>query len=353
MKKLLFPLLMILVLCFWGCSSNDDDGGGGGGNTTTIVRLIADTTVTAPNMTSVNETPWTQVTAVDIPIGYKSDLYGMNPTISKQNVSAKAIVKNDKLYLWFKWHDPSPNIKADYFKVADTNPVVRWDNYYTSGQDVFSMIMDAGNNGTEMADCATMCHATTMRTTGGGIADAWTWKSGSLFFAKMAEDMRVNAVSTEDDSRGAATINDYPYRVNWQAIDSLRPMYMNPDTFDYHNLYLDYSNILTLNNFLDWPLGYEMPGYVIDFSIFGAANRTESSMNDVRAIAEYDSTGADANQYTWTVVFERALNTTHTTDDAIISGLDSVQATIAVTHNDNRKAVVEHSGSEPFWIILK
>jgi hypothetical protein len=226
-----------------------------------------------------------------------------------------------------------------------------WDHRTTFGQDMFFLIFDAQDNGTEMANCATMCHSTGMKTTGGGHADAWKWMAAISPYAYLAEDLWISASSSDSD----ATINYYFYRDNEQY---LLPWKMNKDTLQpasvlYWGDAVDFANDAILNPLgYFWPDGFIIPGYVIDSSIWHSTTRNDNSMNNVRAMSSFNS-----SSNTWTVVFSRALNTGKN-DDVDLSVLDSVQVTLAAT--DDHPAVVyypatkpAHSGSAPFWLILK
>src|SRR5210317_2151186 len=67
MKKIISLLIILPLLLFVGCSSDDDDGGGGNGNVT-LQEVTANTSVSAPTLSSVNETVWNNVTAAAVDI---------------------------------------------------------------------------------------------------------------------------------------------------------------------------------------------------------------------------------------------------------------------------------------------
>lgn len=353
MKSLRIPLFVILSLLFIGCSSDDDDGGTNGTTPPpAVVRVIVDTLTTAPLMNSVDEATWNNVDSTLITIGGNAALYGKNSTIGNQNIPIKAIINTDTLYIKVSWYDAggADTLANQYRKMSSPN---NWDHRTTFGQDMFFLIFDAQDNGTEGANCATMCHSTGMKTTGGGHADAWRWMSAISPYAFLAEDLWASASSTIGD----ALINDYFYRYNGinsaTAPDSMHEDTINQVSVLYLSEAITFRNDAVLNPFgYSWPEGFIMPGYIIDSSIWQATTRNDNSRNNVRSISSFES-GTNI----WTVVFSRALNTGKA-DDVDFSALDSVQVTLAAT--DDHPAVVyypatkpPHSGSAPFWLILK
>ncbi len=347
MNKLFTPIILMLAVIGAGC------GGDNGGTNpppppTPAPRLVVDTTVTAPLMNDVNEAVWGQVDSVLIEIGGDPANYGFNSNLGKQNVTMKAIKKNDTLYVRARWKDASAHLRANRLRRL-TTPIETWEFGDLVGQDMFFVIFDGGNNGTEKADCATMCHTSGMATTGGGNADAWKWMSTSTFPGKMAEDQWIGAAGTNSD----AVINKYVYRNNH---DAGQPFWVHEDTSAYTGVFLYLDDTVKYDPIDNdyWPENFIVPGFVIDSTIYAAADRNNNSLNNVRAIARFDSSGVNTN-WTWTLVMARALNTGKV-DDVNLLPLDSVQITIAATNNhfqSNAATKPEHSGSKPFYLILK
>jgi hypothetical protein len=355
MNKILFPILVLWALVMFGCSG-DEDNGNGPPPVEEPTRLVVDTTVTAPSLTSVDEAVWFQVDSTEVTIG-ESTTYSKNPVLGERSVWMKAILKDSTLYIWAKWRDGSADIKANYIRCTDTF-YNSWEIVTFIGQDVFSIMFDAQNNGDEGADCASMCHIPYMKTTGGGNADVWKWSSTAARPSNLAEDKWITSDSSAEDLESDIFYLKEMFITNFdpRLINPL-PRFKHVDTIDFTGIVLyrdEASTFDPINDNLDipWPLGYEMPGYVVDSSIFNDPDRTNRSWHDVRAISKYDSTGLNSSDYSWTIVFERPLNTDYT-DDVDLSNLDSVQVTIAVTNSSRVDTHVDHSGSEPFYLILK
>lgn len=350
MKKLVFPLLITLGLLFAGCGGGDNGtNGNGNGNGIIITRVVADTAVaSAPDMSDVNWSGWYQVDSELVEIGGDPTNYGMNPNLGKQDVTMRAIVKSDTLYIWARWHDASANLWANYSAcvlVGNFSPVT------SEGEDRFLIIFDALNNGDEGADCATTCHATAHMTMGGGNIDAWKWMSTKTAPGFMAEDEWWDGSGRLED---ATDLNMYVYRRNWSGdIVTKYPYWMHVTDTAFNEPFLYAEDAITYNSGMGWEVGIDrIPGYKTDSTIHSDPSRGSSSMWDVAAVSEFDSTGAFSD-WTWTIVLARALNTGHS-DDVDLSAVDSVQVTIAATHNDNEAAdpSVAHSGSKPFYIIF-
>ncbi|UCD95614.1 MAG: hypothetical protein JSU69_06065 [Candidatus Zixiibacteriota bacterium] len=348
MRKLFILLFAALALVLVGCGGDDDGGTNGNGVVDKPVRLVVDTLAAKPSLTDVNEAVWFEVDSVEVEIGGDPANYGRNANLGEQDAVMKAIKQDDTLYIWVRWRDASSNLWADRF--AATGITGSWTQDTAFGEDKFLILFDAQNNGEEGADCATMCHATEHKTTGGGNADVWKWMSTKTNPAFLAEDEWWNGTGRGEDN---TAINTYAHRSNLDNFAG-RPRFAHVDDTLFEGPFLYTSDTVTLSITFPWPAGYALPGYYIDSTIYNSPDRGQSSMWDVLAIAEHDSTVAIAER-TWTVVFARALNTNHA-DDVNLAVLDSVQVTVAATHNDNPDDPDiwdEHSGSKPFWIILK
>ncbi len=354
MKKQIYPLFIALILLIAGCGGDDGGTNGNGNGDEGPLRFVVDTTAARPTLSSPGEAVWSQVDSIEIEIG-GSSTYGINPNLGNQDVLMKAIKKDDTLYLWFRWHDASPNIWANYLitnrVIIGDDTTIQWTNQTFVGDDKFLLVFADSTNGDEWANCATMCHTTHHATTGGGNVDAINWMATKTAPGKMAEDQYwTGAAATLDN-----TINDYVYRRNWNGALA-QPNWMHEDDTAFHGTVLYLTDTLTFNGFLDWEYRDSLPGYAIDSTIYHRAGNR--SMWDVKAVSHYDNTGPDPANYIWLVVMARALDTGHD-DDIDLSNLDSIQVSIAATHNADRDpdggtmTAVNHSGSEPFWLILK
>jgi len=344
MKKFAIPLLALLIALFIACSDDDGGTGGDGDGDTEALRLEVDM-LAQPSATDVN-VGWAGVDSVLVDIG-ATTAYGINPNLGRQNVILKAVVRDDILYIRAKWHDATANLWANYLRDVDSATTGNFEQATTTGEDKFLIIFDGQNNGTERADCASMCHVTSHHTTGGGNVDAWKWLSTKTAPGFLAEDEWWDGSGrTLDDIQ----VNTYVYRENWDGFGH-QPEWMHETGSDYQEPYLYLEDVVDYNPLANWEYNSRIPGYGIDSTIFSSATRNESSRWNVTGISEFDSTGA-SSAWTWTVVFSRALNTGHA-DDVNLADLDSVQIAIAATHNDAEATTTSHSGAKPLWLILK
>lgn len=350
MRKLLTPLIALSLLYFSGCSKKSTEPNP---PPTPSPRLIVDTVSVAPNMDSVDTPVWNLVDSVQVEIGGEQSTYGYDTDIGKIDVTLKAIKKAGTLFIYARWKDNIANLWGSY--IRQTAQFGIWEHVTSEGEDKFFVLFDAGDNGTEKANCATMCHSTSMSTTGGGHADVWNWKSTSTDPGRLADDEWLSSTSLAFD---AIYPGMYAYQSNWRPDQGEpyapeTPLMMHKTDTAFHGsvLYKEDAVIFRVDRAWKVP-GDTMPGYIIDSTIHSITDGSAGSRWDVRVVSRHDNI---STPHTWTVVFSRALYTGNN-DDADLSGLDSVQVTIAAASDqssDMTNYSWQHSGSKPFYIILK
>ncbi len=218
-------------------------------------------------------------------------------------------------------------------------------------QDRFAIIWDMGQNGTERADCAAMCHDVgetsvlghRMYTNNAGFVDVWHWQSAKTDPVFLASDEYWSDLGRVTDG----VINPI-FGSNFDAILQ-QPIYMHPDDTTHptetfvHDRFIHKDEaipFLSVADGIPWENGYLIPGFIVDDNVFG-------SVTDVSSFSRYTTTLRAEH---WTVIMSRKLTTGNDDDidfGAIQSG-DSVQVSIAVMDNADRL----HAGSEPFYIIF-
>jgi hypothetical protein len=345
MKKLLVLTAVLTASAFIGCG--DDDKGTTPTPTPADPRLIVNTTAATPSMDSVDFPVWNQVTdSALVEIG-ASSTYGIDD-VAADTVVMKAIKKGDSVYIYARWKDNKANLWGNFLRKKSAT--YEWERIiyaaYQGGEDKFFIMFDGGNNGTEKANCAAMCHTTYMQPTVGDV-DVWNWKSSSTNYAKLADDEWWTADS------GCADDKTWPnmeaYYTNWVSGPQM-PANMHKDDTAFHGAILYRSDAVVFNKDKPWQTGDLMPGYVIDSTVYSSPARYNSSLWDVRTISKYDSSSAP---YTWTVVFSRRLYTGND-DDVDLSLPDSIQISVAAASNYTEESDGwNHSGSKPFYLILK
>lgn len=228
--------------------------------------------------------------------------------------------------------------------VGTDTTITDYFEYGNSGadQDRLAIMWDMGNNGTEGANCMTMCHDVGMEstlgqrmyTTGGGTVDVWHWQSAlsnPLYLA--VDEIWADSGHTADD--GSSMI----YESNWDEAN-LRPIYMHQTDTAYHNTYLlstETASFDTTHNL--WPQGYVIPTFVLNEMATGPAT-------DVSSYSWYTSLN------TWYVLMSRKLNTGDP-DDVNLSTIatgDSIMTSVAIMNNVEQ---VHMYIDEPIYFIFK
>jgi hypothetical protein len=341
-----------------GCGG-DNGGTNGNGEETPPPRLVAIDTVAAPSMLDANDPVWDQIDSVEVEVGFSST-YGQNPQLYKDTLLMKVIKTADMLYIWANWRDGYAHLWGNFSRIKAGLTGI-WEqinfNAGNGGEDAIFIAFDAGDNGEEGADCASMCHAVQygMATTGGGHVDVWSWKSSTTNPGFLAEDQWWSSAGNYPDPPPAINPQTV-YTVNWFNFTK-QPEWMHEDDTAFHEPFLYAEDIVDFDGaeYMGWSeANYKMPGYIIDSTIYSLAERDDRW--DVLAISHYDSL---STWNRWTVVMARPL-TGLGANDVDLAGLDSIQVTVAVSSNHTDAEIeaslgydwLEHSGSVPFYLIL-
>ncbi len=353
---------LLMILGLWsGCS---DPGPVELAQTSISNRVIVSSLVSEPPMDDPRNGIWDQAVTGAITVGGDSlDAGYAGP------VYVKAIKAGGRLYVRAEWSDDSRSIRPNGIvhsvtivqdsttipPHADTttawlqNPsflVVTTSEgkvLYQYDQDRVAIMWDMGDNGTEKANCATMCHTTDqlsslghrMYTTGGGHVDVWHWQAGTTDPVLLAADEYWDAEGRKVDD------NVVPIFVsNFNQVDG-RPYNEHRDTSAFFGPFLHADSTAPYSDSVNWLNGYQMPGYVL-------YDNASGSIADVQAYATYN-VGYSARR--WIVLLSRALGTGNADDIdfSTIPAGDSVQATLAVMHNSDRI----HAKSLPFYFIFR
>ena len=354
MKKLI-PISVVLLLGLWiGCG---DDESINGPEEPTAVRVIANTTVSAPTLSSADEQVWAGVDSFRVEVA-KDNSPKLRPPEAAAippDIYVQAIKKADNLYLRLQWSDSTFNAYPDhYFCTKAISPIeFSHEPLPPAYEDqIFVMFDRAPEEGYDVWNWRVL-------TTGaGGFGRGYTYSDDIL-----VED----AVGTASDSTVADS--NPPYNP-W-------PTYAHKDTsdFDYYILYttdtLKYTDTLYINvdtviygdppdTIFDttaitfplttgWELNQKVPGWLIDSSFASLPDSARGSRWDIKAVSVYDDVALE-----YRVVLCRKLNTTFT-DDIDLSAMDSVKVKTGIYDNQeefgqpsNRRCFIDD-----FWIILK
>ncbi len=356
MKKIFAIGLSLFSLVIFGCGG-DSGTGGGGGDDFEQENVVVYTTSTIPSIENINDAIWDSAAVTLVRVGHDTS-YGVNSAFADDTMSLQAIVASDTLFLRARWRDYTADSAGNYIRKSSGTGSWELVNIADAGagEDCLFIIFDGGNNGTEKADCASMCHATanSMSTTGGGQADAWAWRSGTTNPVKMAEDQWIRPTGTALTGDQLTSGNRLAYFTNWSQIGLQQPIFMHVTDTAYHGIYLYTTDTVAyfyLGYGWDAVQGYRMPAYYVDSTVYKDPNAGDRW--DVKAMS-----GHSANY--WTVVMKREMTTPSSIEatryDMDFAGLDSIQVTIAISnhHTDivEDGGWREHSGSIPFYLVF-
>lgn len=343
-----------LVVFVTGCT---DPGSPLEGTISSLNRLEVYYSENSPRWDDPEDDIWDNALTGAIDLGkdgYPDDFDTINACL------LKAVVANDSIFMRARWADftrsivPNPIILLGELDldttstdplVVDTsiidkewfrNPTISGDSWYD--QDRFSLMWDMGDNGSEGADCLTMCHETghptsgdRMYTTGGGHVDVWQWLAAMSDPIFKTRDEYWSETGRASDAGDSLAISNY-------NAAKVQPFYAHSDGPTSVKILLYGDAVVEFDSTLTWLPGYSMPGYVLQKSVAG-------STADISGFSYYSSSSR-----TWTVVMARPLNTGHADDIDLsqVSRGDSVMVSIAATNNADRI----HSGSKPFYVIF-
>lgn len=293
----------------------------GDGASSPASELAVGTAASAPVIDGTIDGVWSSATPILITAGQNP---GYQAAFGLVNVTMRALSFNNTLYMLAQWTDPNGveniNKKRWGFDAGTWTPG-------SEDEDRFFVMFDAGDNGTEKADCASMCHQPSsglMGTTGGGHVDVWHWKA-----ARTNPGNRVDDKWWDGTGRGSDAKVNSLYTDNTQDIGGgvFKPMYMHSTGPAYTGDFLFDADKVAFDSTLDWT-GASIPYYVINPAATG-------SRWDVSAKGVYAGG-------VWTLEMSRPFNTGN--PDDVVLGVGSVQISVAITDNSGGN----HSGTVPF-----
>ncbi|NOY88861.1 MAG: hypothetical protein GXO93_05655 [FCB group bacterium] len=301
MKKI-FPILMLaLIFTLNSCSSNDNGGSG----PAPVPKVTANTTVSAPTLSSPDEAVWDSVSTTTL------DISGQNvpkravpkPATISSTVIVQAINKNDSLYLRLQWNDNDFSVWRDYYSVYSVEPLnFTWNSW--SGEDQLYVMFDGAP---------------------GGGWDVWNWRVLTTGTDNLAEGFRYRNDSLIRDT------GTVPVAIPNNPLPGGRnPYYVHDSLSAFHGYILPLNSLDTnYATSTGWTVGQKVPGWIIDPSLKTASVTRRNSRLDIKAVSNYNT---ELKKYT--VVLARALNTTYD-DDLDMSTKNSVTAKIGIFNNQD------------------
>jgi len=361
MKKLI-PISAVLLLGLWiGCGDDEPNGP----EEPTAVRVIADTTVSAPTLSSADEQVWASVYSfrVGVSQGNRPKLRPPEAAAIPLDIYVQAIKKADNLYLRLQWSDTSFNAYPNRFKVKAVYtggllPYVEFENELVSAppdeDQIFVMFDGLPKGGFDVWNWRVL-------TTGGaGLGKGYSYTDTLIGDMLIQDTLIEDAVGTAGDSVAIENL----------AV-SQQPTYAHMYTSEFHGyiLYVDSAvhreeaidsiwdsqtqdwMLIFFPNTTGWDIGQVVPGWLINPSFASLDNVERGSRWDIRAVSVYDSL-----EYQYRVVLCRELNTEFSVDEDIdLSAMDSVKVKIGIYDNQDSFGMGSSNRgfSDDFWIILK
>ena len=321
MKKLI-PIAVILSLAVWsGCS--DDPAPTEPPPPPPPVRVVANTAVGAPTLSSVDEAIWANVTEFTLDISTQNSPKLPAPASSavSDSVRVKAIVSGGELYLRVEYDDNDLNLlKFPY--VLQEGGFLNFVSDPTSFEDQLYIMFSGLPN---------------------SAYDVWNWRSLETAPAGLAEGKTLfnDTVLVTD---GGAQVVALP-----NPVFNAWPKWAHKDSsaFTGEILYVeDTSGFDRYAGDPGWALGDIIPGYYIDTNVRSNVQITPQSRWDIFTVSDFDATNNKI-----TVVLKRKLNTTYS-EDLVMA--DSVQFRIGLFDNqsDFNLSGSRRGFTDLFWLIL-
>ena len=239
------------------------------------------------------------------------------PGITRTNVLLKSLYDNNNLYIYMQYSDPTKSVnRFPWIKQADgswkqsTNKdkTGHENDYY---EDKVGMFWNINAKGFAPVGCAISCHLTKngmnngiadksagrKYTRAGETIDMWHWKSVRTGLAfDLSHDQYVDNVTDPKKNKNWGRHGDEKlgggYKNN-RTKDKKMPMYMNKNKNSMLTYLKDDDKVPFVDNFKP---GDMIPGIIV--------SKMSGSAADIKTSSKYENGK-------WTLVFKRALVTTH------------------------------------------
>ena len=320
MKKLI-PIAVILSFAVWsGCS--DDPTPTEPPPPPPPVRVVADTTVGAPTLSSVDETIWDNVTEFTLDISTQNSPKLPAPASSavSDSVNVKAIVSGGELFLRVEFDDDDLNILREFHQTVDID--LNFSRSTVSHEDqVFVMFSGLPN----------------------GDLDVWNWRSLTTGTARLAEGFTLSngTLVVDSGSQQVAFTNAHP-------IENQKPVWVDTLSPNYTGDFIYIENRDSIQKYLTFfrEPGIVVPGYYIDTNVRSNVQITPQSRWDIFTVSAFDAVNEKI-----TVVLKRKLNTGWPEDFVMV---DSVEFRIGLFDDQDRFDLggSRRGYTDLFWLIL-
>ena len=322
MKKLI-PIAVILSFAVWSGCSSDDPAPTEPPPPPPPVRVVANSTVGAPTLSSVDEAVWDSVAEFTLDISTQNSPKLPAPASSavSDSVYVKAIVSGGELYLRVEFDDNDLNLLKNHYVLSPIG-FLNFTRDPTSHEDQLFVMFSGLPN---------------------GDLDVWNWRSLETAPAGLAEGKTlINDTILVTDS-GAQ-------QVAWDNTQvGTRPKWAHKDSSSFTGEILykeDTSGFDRYAGDTNWTVGHIIPGYYIDTIVRNTVQSFPESRWDIFTVSSFD----DLNEKI-TVVLKRKLNTTYS-EDLVLA--DSVQFRIGLFDDQDRFDLggSRRGYTDLFWLIL-
>ena len=323
MKKLI-PIAVILSFAVCSGCSSDDPAPTEPPPPPPPVRVVANTTVSAPTLSSVDEAVWDNVTefVLDISTQNSPKLPAPASSAVSDSVNVKAIVSGGELFLRVEFDDDDLNILREFHQTVDID--LNFSRITVSHEDqVFVMFSGLPN----------------------GDLDVWNWRSLTTGTAGLAEGFTFvlsnDTLVVDAGAQQVAFSNAHP-------IDSTRPVWVDTTSPNYTGDFIYIENRDSIQKYLTFfrEPGIVVPGYYIDTNVRSNVQITPQSRWDIFTVSAFDAVNEKI-----TVVLKRILNTGWPEDFVMV---DSVEFRIGLFDDQDRFDLggSRRGYTDLFWLIL-
>lgn len=321
MKKIACILLLVPLVVWIGCSSTDDNANPTGPSPSGALRVVANDTIGAPQMTSVNEPVWGFVAKYAVAL---STTIAPKPTLPEalnvpDSIYIQAINDGIGLNLRIEWADDSLNLLKDYLETV--NGMGTFDVREFSQEDQL-FVMFAG-----LPDSAyDVWNWRSLTTSPAGLAEGCIYRHDSLI-----SDSGLNVVATNNK----APNGNYPQFVHVSGPAFTGPILYKDDLDPYVNHDEEYT-----------AAGLVVPGWWVDPDLGSFVAAFPESRWDIFTLHNYDTTTKRH-----AVVLKSQMRSL-SPDDLYMA--DSVKIRIGILDD---QANLSQAGSrrgftQEFWLIL-
>jgi len=321
-KRIVRAFILAAFAIWMGCSSSDDNANPAGPSPSGVPRVVANDTIGAPQMTSVNEPVWGFVAkyAVDLSTSISPKPALPAALNAPDSIYVQAVNDGIGLNLRIEWADDSLNLLKDYLETI--NGIGTFDVQDFSQEDQL-FVMFAG-----LSDSA---------------YDVWNWRSLTSSPAGLAEgciyrnDSLISDLGDSVVAKSNINPNDptKPIYVHNTGVNFTGPILYSSETDPFTNHSSDFSSA-----------GKRVPGWIIDSGLVNVTADSLKSRWDIFTLHNYDPI---ANRHV--VVLKSKLRSSYP-DDLILA--DSVKVKIGILDDlaDLTQSGSRRGFTQEFWLIL-